>query len=132
MVDFVKWSDDYCVGNTLLDVHHKLFFDMVKEFSHKVHNNKQDIDASEIVQFLQDYIDMHFSTEERILSEIHFPDLRNHNAIHSEFSKNIGRLNDELYKSELSHIIDRILDLTQTWFLDHILTQDKQFSKYLH
>jgi len=132
MIDFIKWSDDYCVGNTLLDTHHKLFFDMVKEFSHNVESNQEDIDASEIVQFLQDYIDMHFSAEERILSEIHFPDIKNHQAIHNEFSKSISRLNAELYESEVSHIIDKILNLIQSWFLDHILTQDKQFAKYLH
>lgn len=132
MIDFIKWSDDYCVGNTLLDTHHKLFFDMVKEFSHHVESNQEDIDASEIVQFLQDYIEMHFSAEERILSEIHFPDIKNHHAIHNEFSKSISRLNTELYKSEISYIIDKILNLIQTWFLDHILTQDKQFAKYLH
>ena len=132
MIDFIKWSDDYCVGHTLLDIHHKLFFEMIKEFSQKIESGKQDIDAAEIVQFLHDYIDMHFSTEEKILREIHFPDLKNHHAIHSEFSKSINRLNAELYKSEVSYIIDKILDLTQTWFLDHILTQDKQFTRYLH
>ena len=132
MVDFINWSDDYCVGNTLLDTHHKLFFEMIKEFSQKIKSGKQDIDASEVVQFLHDYIDMHFSTEEKILSEIHFLAGTSRSTMPAKFSKSITRLNKELDNSEVSYIIDKILNLTQTWFLDHILTQDKQFSEYLH
>ena len=74
---------------------------------------------------------MHFSAEEALLKEIHFPDFKNHHAIHNEFSKSVQRLNEELYSEEVAYILDKILSLTQNWFLDHILTQDKQFSKYL-
>ncbi|MCW8825440.1 MAG: hemerythrin family protein [Gammaproteobacteria bacterium] len=132
MVEFIEWSDDYCVGNNLIDIQHKLFFEMVRDLSQRVKSGKRDVQAAEIVQFLNDYIDMHFSDEEKLLREIHFPDLKNHQAIHNEFSKSIQRLNRELYSEEVSYILDKILSVTQNWFLDHILTQDKEFSKYLH
>ena len=132
MIDFIEWSDDYCIGNNLLDIHHKIFFEMVRDLSKHLEGDKPRVDATEIVEFLHDYIEMHFSAEEKLMSEIHFPNSLEHKAIHEEFSRNIQRLNKELYKEEVAHILDKILTLTQNWFLDHILTQDKQFSNYLH
>jgi len=132
VVEFIKWSDDYCVGNNLIDIQHKLFFEMVRDLSQRVESGKTDVGATEIVQFLQDYIEMHFSVEEAIMNEIHFPDIKNHRTIHNEFSKSIQRLNNELYNEEVSYIFNKILSITQNWFLDHILTQDKQYQKYFH
>lgn len=76
MIEFIEWSDDYCIGNNLLDIHHKLFFEMVRDLSKKVDTEGSDIDPKEIVQFLQDYINMHFSAEEQIMSAINFPDAK--------------------------------------------------------
>lgn len=131
-MEYIEWSDDYCIGNNLLDIHHKLFFEMIRDLSKKMDSNDTDIEAKEIVQFLQDYINMHFDAEEKIMNEIHFPEAKNHQAIHRDFSLSIQRLNKELYNDEVSHILDKILSLTQSWFLHHILHQDKQFSEYLH
>jgi len=131
-MEFIEWSDDYCVGNNLIDIQHKLFFEMVKDLSNRMGSDKHDVKAKDIIQFLQDYVDMHFSAEEAIMSEVSFPDIQDHQAIHNEFSKNIQRFSDELHSDEVSHILDKVLTLTQNWFLEHILTQDKQLMKYLH
>jgi hemerythrin-like metal-binding protein len=133
MINFIKWSDDYCVGNNLIDIHHKLFFEMVRDLSNKMGaGGQQDVSPSEILQFIQDYIKMHFNAEERIMDEAHFPDLKNHHAIHNEFSRSIQRLHKELYQAEEPYLLDKILSVTQNWFLDHILSQDKQYQEYLH
>ncbi|RLA01364.1 MAG: hypothetical protein DRQ47_08170 [Gammaproteobacteria bacterium] len=131
MVEFLKWSDDYLIGDIQIDTHHKLFFDMVKDISRFLENDSADVNLAAIVDFLHQYVEMHFRVEEEIMMEIAYPDVDKHKDIHKGFSNQIAQLREQLESQENTPTLDDIFTITQNWFLQHILTEDKQLTKYL-
>jgi len=131
MVEFLEWSEDYLIGDIQIDTHHKLFFDMVKDISKAIENDADKFEIKKIVDFLHQYVDMHFRVEEEIMKGIKYPEIENHQKIHKGFSNQITKLSEQLLTPDNPPKIDDVLTIMQDWFLQHILTEDKQLTKFI-
>lgn len=131
MVNYLQWSDDYLIGEIQIDTHHKLFFDMVKDISESIDAGHVDIEIVEIVDFFQRYVDMHFRVEEEIMQKIGYPNLDEHCDIHRGFSESISELSEQLETNNTAATLSDVFTLTQDWFLNHILTEDKKLTEFI-
>ena len=79
-MEIVEWSDAYSVGNVLMDAHHRVFFQMVKEFSEAP---DQDMRATmqQQIAFLAEYVIMHLAAEESLMREAGYPDIDKHKVL---------------------------------------------------
>lgn len=127
---FIKWDDSFSVGSEVLDWHHRVFFEMVKEFSE--YPDKTDHEAiKQRIDFLADYIAMHLDAEEKMMQEAHYPDFDSHKAVHDAFSAKILAAQDAYAKDPASVSGNEILKLLHDWFVDHIMETDKLYMPYL-
>lgn len=125
---FVEWDESYSVGNALLDAHHKIFFEMVKKFSENPCLN--DRHALELrVEFLLDYIAMHFVAEETLLRQINYPDFDRHKAEHDNFYQTA--LSMYMDKDVSNYTEDEMLHTLQDWFENHVLGEDRRCAPYI-
>ena len=62
-MEFVEWSEAYSVGDVLMDAHHRIFFQMVREFSKAPEQGSRDA-MKQRIAFLAEYAAMHLAAEE--------------------------------------------------------------------
>jgi len=78
----LSWSDQYLIGNDIIDAEHKELFRLINDFhTHWVEaQDRQDI--ARVLNQLINYAQMHFQHEENIMETAGYPNLLQHQHIH--------------------------------------------------
>lgn len=119
----IEWKESYNVGNTLIDTHHRVFFELVQEFSesHRVDDRTK---LEECLEFLTEYLTMHLQAEEELLAQMGYPNLEEHITAHQNFASRVVSLKNVYESNPDNFKADDLLQLMQNWFLMHILEAD--------
>ena len=126
------WSDDYLTGIEEIDGQHKGFFEAAHRLYDYILNCEGEKAVEEAVEFLRDYADTHFHTEEAFMQKHEFPGLKHHKKLHAEFLERLDMLGDDLKVFGPSqHLADRALEVAQDWLIDHITEEDMQYAEYV-
>lgn len=59
-MELVEWQESFSGGHILMDTHHRIFFEMVKEFSGQTDKSGFD-ELKKRIDFLVEYTSMHHS-----------------------------------------------------------------------
>ena len=129
-MEFVEWSDVYSVGDGLMDAHHRIFFQMVKEFSKAPDKDMRDTMKQQIA-FLAEYAGMHLAAEETLMREAGYPDIDRHKDLHDAFAHKVHAARDAFSTDQGSVSADAILQTMQEWFLNHIQDEDQKYAPFL-
>lgn len=129
-MEFVEWSDAYSVGDVLMDAHHRIFFQMVREFSKAPETDIHQA-MKQRIAFLAEYVGMHLAAEEALMREAGYPELDSHKAQHDAFSQKVHAARDAFLKDQEAVAADEILQTMQDWFLNHIKSEDQKYAPYL-
>ncbi len=116
------WSDEYSVGNEVLDSQHKHLFDL----GNRIQQAKPS-EAKAYVMSLYKYIRLHFTEEEHHMEKIGFPGVDGHRMMHEQL---ITRLND-LSDGFTPDMIDELARFLHDWILNHLLKEDHQYFVYV-
>lgn len=129
----IEWSSYFEVGHKQIDEQHfELFSKSIKLLnSIDKKENKSEIDG--LIDFIDNYIKNHFTTEENFLESIKYPFLENQKLQHINFIRAFEQLKKEMQTSNISktYIKFRIHILLIDWIINHILKEDKHYSKFL-
>jgi len=127
-----RWEDRLSVGIELIDNQHK---EWINHFNGVVEAVKSDRDARQIARtldFLVDYTEVHFSTEEGHMAASNYPGLKDHKARHEEFKQTLNNLVQDFEEEGITHLLaDSISTLLANWLVKHIETVDMQFGAFV-
>ena len=129
-MQLVEWNDSYSVGNALMDAHHRVFFDVVREFSALPDTDDGDAMMKRIV-FLAEYAAMHLGAEEKLMRQAGYPDFDQHKAMHDAFTRQVEAAKESFFRDASSVTPEQILEMMQRWFVDHVLGEDKRYTPFL-
>lgn len=129
-MELVKWNDTFSVGNALMDAHHRIFFEMIREFSEVPDKNNRDAIKNRI-EFLLEYAAMHLGAEEKLMLQANYPEFDSHKAVHDAFAQQAQSIKDSFDKDPTSVAADNILKLMQDWLVNHIIGSDKRYMPYV-
>jgi hemerythrin len=128
----IKWTDDLSVGVGLIDDQHKMLIQHLNNLSQAVEQNLGPVKITETLDFLTEYTDFHFSTEERHMASNGYPGLDVHRTKHEEFKTTLNNLvedyNEEGATNPLAVSIDTLL---VNWLFEHIKGVDVGFGTFL-
>ena len=126
------WSDDYSLGIQAIDAQHKGFFAAAHRLYDAILNCEGEMLVEESVEFLRDYANRHFQTEESFMAKHAYPHLDQHKKLHTEFLEVLDGLVDDLELFGPSqHLADRALEISQDWLINHIIEEDTQYAQYI-
>ena len=129
-MELVEWNDSFSVGNALMDAHHRVFFETIKEFSK--HPDKNDRDAiGQRIEFLLEYAAMHLGAEEKLMRRANYPELDEHRATHDAFVRQLLSVKESFDKDPNAVTADNILKIMQDWLVNHITGSDKRYMPYV-
>lgn len=118
-----NWSSAIETGLPAIDSQHKALFDMAATFR----GEGDQIRVMKTLTMLCDYANTHLRDEETMLAAIGYPRLAGHKQLHQEFRQMLREVLDDARRLTLDEIADRIEDLINGWFYQHILTVDADY-----
>ena len=128
----ISWSADFSVQSHYIDQQHQQLIAVVNDFNQAVSRGEGAKIAYSILNRLVQYTEGHFRDEEKLMEIARLPaDLLNaHIREHEKLTEEIFRHceNWSNYGEESLPAIGKFL---AEWLLDHILTADMKYSKYV-
>jgi hemerythrin-like metal-binding protein len=79
---------------------------------------------------LIDYVKVHFSTEEKLMAQYHYPDRQAHETQHIDLTTQVGKLYLKVKEGKLSVTIET-MEFLKDWLNHHILETDKKLGAFL-
>lgn len=115
------WSDEYSVGNEVLDNQHKYLLELG--------NKIQTADVGQARAFVMElykYIRVHFTREEAHMKAIGFPGLDEHKEQHEHLITDLNALSQDFVPEKL----DALIAFLHTWLVNHVLHEDKAYFRF--
>jgi hemerythrin len=128
----VEWDDRYLIGIPFVDDQHKELIRLTNTLYESCLQGDEAARASfkEAIRATVEYVKLHFSAEEQILKNVHYPEFAAHKKQHEEFVKQVLTevKNFEEGKKFVPNVFVRFL---RDWTLTHIAVADKQYAEYI-
>jgi hemerythrin-like metal-binding protein len=126
----IEWQDEYTVGVKELDDQHQNLLTIInallKEQQYKYDAGK----LSEAISTLIHYAYVHFATEERYLTQMHFPDLKQHILEHVDFIMKTLEISLKVKEGTQDKRFE-LLEYLKGWYSSHVLGIDRLYIPFL-
>jgi len=129
--ELITWSNRLSCGIKLIDDQHKVLVNLVNEmFKHITGNEVQEHDYfNRVIKEVVDYVKVHFTTEEKILTATKFSGYAEHKKEHENFVLAVVA-NIKDYEAGNRLTLSSFTKFLKDWILSHIAMMDKQYFEY--
>ena len=131
------WQENYKVGVKEIDKQHKELFEILNKLIRVVRDDDEDEEVKrekmiDTLEFMNKYVNKHFSEEERLQAEYDYPDLEEHQEIHRKFEAEIEEFQDEFRKNDYSQeFAKEFSGRLLTWLINHVADTDQKIGEYI-
>ena len=129
-MEFTRWTEQYSVGDPLMDAYHHIFFKTLEDLSRELESLAPEA-VEDRIAFLLNYASMHFESEEQLMRQVAFPELEAHQELHRAFKERLTGLQDRYLARPSSPVARELLELSEAWLREHILGEDRKYQPYL-
>ena len=128
----MAWTPDLAVGVDLIDEQHKQLIAKMNELDRAVRITRGVPKIIKTLDFLIEYTDFHFGTEEKNMVEQDYPQYDYHKGQHAEFVNTLKNLEMDFEEEGATEALAESLNTFMfNWLVKHIKTVDVQFGKFL-
>lgn len=126
------WTEDLAVGYGLIDEQHKELFARYNNLLDACKAGKGRATIASLLDFLVEYVTVHFAEEERFMMRYAYPERNEHLQQHRELIRHVDEVRRELQENGASLFV--ITSITQTlfnWLLKHVKQTDVKLGRFL-
>lgn len=130
----IPWSKSLAVDQSIIDEQHRGLFESARKFVDAVGKSKNYPQLCATIDFLDNYIKVHFETEERLMAEKSYPFLQMQIDQHRRFSRYFEGLKREIrknFETRRIFILFQVQLLIIDWLINHTSKLDTHFGKFL-
>ncbi|MFZ5353498.1 MAG: bacteriohemerythrin [Bacillota bacterium] len=128
----IQWRTDLEIGFDEVDSQHKELFRRVDMLVDACNKGKGRHEVVDLMKYLEEYIDLHFTAEENLQKKYGYPDYEKHKRQHQDFTFEFRALKDKLDNvgntTDFVVLINRIL---VEWLVFHISRSDKDIALFI-
>lgn len=131
----MMWKEKYKIGVELIDQQHKELFKRVSDFIAVV-QSKEDWESKaekvkETMEFMQDYVVVHFDDEEKYQAEINYPYIDEHKKAHTDFKNGVydyAKIFSEegITQEKTQEFAGKLM----AWLIMHVAKVDQKIGEY--
>lgn len=125
-----SWSDDYSVGNPILDDHHKNLLNLFNSAYELIIHDKPAEQTIKLISELKVYSIFHFTEEEKLMAKAAYPELDNHIKEHKKFIAEVEKFKDQI-SDNTRELNEEIFIFLSDWLISHIQKTDKRYMDHL-
>lgn len=128
----IVWSADLAVGVPSIDEQHKELLARFNSLLQACNEGRGRAEVGKLLEFLHDYVAVHFCDEEALQQEHGYPEYEVHRQQHLEF---VGRLN-VLHKQYFTEgtslsLVIQANNMLLEWLVNHIAKSDRKIGEFL-
>ena len=129
----IAWNDNLASGSSDIDTQHRELFVRVNNLLAVFDKGTLARDeVARIVQYLTEYVVLHFGNEEKYMTRYRYSSATAHKAQHAQFVKTFLKQKDRLLMEGVSPALaQEMKDLCVDWLLNHIKYSDRALGMYL-
>ena len=124
------WTPEISTNNENIDEQHQELFAITNELIEHADASAKSEVVNEILYKLLQYIEVHFNEEEELLSQVNYPQLQEHKALHRGFTKKIALFCKDVVRGR-AYISDELLLYLTSWIIQHISINDQDYKNYV-
>ena len=130
--NIVAWSNSYSVGINLIDEQHRELIRLTNKLYQSCLLSRDDSRSVflKTIHGAVDYVGYHFSTEEKVMERVGYPELIAHRLEHTEFIKAVLREVDNFQQGR-TYMPQNFVFFLRDWVLTHIAVSDKKMGAFL-
>ncbi|BBE51706.1 Bacteriohemerythrin [Ferriphaselus amnicola] len=125
----ICWKKELEIGNEMIDTQHRMLVLLLRKLHIAVVNKLEHKVIMGILLEIKKFTEFHFLSEENLMAELHYPELRQHEKIHSELLSQlnifIAKINRQLESPE------DILEVIHTWVANHVVSEDMKIAQFV-
>lgn len=125
---YINWTEKNEFGIPIIDEQHRGLVSAVNTLYVFMRHKKGKIALGPIISTFEQYIRLHFFTEEALLRLSEFPGAEDHRKSHRALLKTASQVIKESRKLEDAQ---QLLSFLKTWWLDHINEEDRAFAPHV-
>ena len=128
----VKWQNSYTTGIKLIDEQHMELIRLTNNLFVACMEGKEKSKNAflDTVHGVVDYVRYHFSTEEKVMERVDFPEYKKHKQEHTEFVREFFGKVEEFNSGKMMAPLTFVYYL-RDWVLHHIAVNDKKIGEYI-
>lgn len=128
---YVEWKEEYGVGVAKFDDAHKKLCGLVNELHAGIMEGKGRDTQRSVLKGLVEYSMSHFSGEERLMKECHYPEYASHKHEHDEFRDRLLEFVEAHLKGSVPLTMD-LLGYLVEWLERHMTVTDKKYQPFFN
>ena len=129
----MEWDDALSVGVELIDEQHKMLIQRLSELVVAVEKKQGETEIMKTLQFMDDYTDFHFTSEEEQMAAKDYPGLGYQQAQHAEFKNTLKRIIEDFEdEGPTRALVTSINTFLYNWLVNHIKVVDQKFGEFLN
>ncbi len=129
-MSLISWSNEYSVSIQSIDEQHKKLVSLINELHDAMKAAKGKEVLGKTLEDLVAYTKFHFSSEEKLMADNGYADLKNHQLEHDKLTSQVMDFQAK-YKSGNALLSLEIMQFLKSWLVNHIKGSDKAYSPYL-
>ena len=127
-----QWDANLETGHAKVDGQHKQLICALNEIIDASKEGKGKDEIFKILDFLTGYTIMHFSTEEKLMTQYDYKDYHIHKGYHDDFKGTVGELTQRLInEGPTEELIGTVTTTIGNWLLNHIKGDDFRMAAYV-
>lgn len=130
----IEFDDNLITGNETIDTQHKELIDRIKQFVTSCEKNEGSDKACQMLDYLIEYTNFHFSAEEQLQKDVKYPGFDTHKEKHEEYKATLAELSSSLKEAGDSSdaLVDQIKESVVDWLFNHIKLFDRSVAEYIY
>lgn len=128
MATLIKWKDSYSVGVKQIDEQHKKLFVHINNLYSAMKKAEDRAMLGKLLDSLADYVDYHFSNEEKYFEKFGYNKKNEHILQHKQYIDKIKSF-QMAYSKNQSFLSFEIIDFLEDWILGHVIGTDKEYTR---
>lgn len=124
---YIIWNESNDTGIPIIDEQHRAIVSIINTLHYFIMKKKESEILESIMITLDQYTKFHFHTEEEIMKNLNYPELKEHIVHHKLLANDTKKVSFEVRNENDPEILLRFL---KNWWLDHICIEDRKYSQY--
>ena len=123
---YIVWDDSKNFGIPIIDEQHRGLITTINSLYYCIKEGQGNDIIKSILIMLGQYAKIHFKTEESLMEEAGYPEIKEHLIFHETFIKKSKSLYSNV---DNDSVTDEVLQFLRMWWLNHINKEDIKYIK---
>jgi hemerythrin-like metal-binding protein len=125
-MSFFIWKDSFNTHISVLDRQHQKLFAVLNQLFDAAHHPVDNNFVMQLLREMNEYANVHFTTEERLMTHYEYPGLEAQKIQHEYYREQLVQLTRS-FDEDNEAVCKQSLQFLRNWFLGHILLEDLKF-----